>query len=161
MTKNKKLKFKDIWKTQTEIGKTFNLSAIAVGKKLNELGFKNPDNTPSQYAIDKDVVHTVTNNQGISFYLWRKKEILDMISQTGLSCLHPIEQSYISIIKELESVEKKSKRDPVFEIMCDKGFSVIKESILDNNLKNLSNKQRKIVIRKLKQSKWATLFEED
>lgn len=36
----KKKRFGDLWKNQTELGKKFGLSAIAVGKILTERGLK-------------------------------------------------------------------------------------------------------------------------
>lgn len=40
-----------LWINQKELGKQFNLSAIAVGKKLKEWGLKDVNNTPTPFAL--------------------------------------------------------------------------------------------------------------
>ena len=46
----KKPKFSDIWINQSNLGKQFNLSAVAIGKKLKKLGLREANNTPSSSA---------------------------------------------------------------------------------------------------------------
>jgi hypothetical protein len=48
--KNKKLR--DIWINQSGLGKEFSMSAIAIGKKLKEVGLRQPDGAPTSKAKD-------------------------------------------------------------------------------------------------------------
>ena len=46
MSKKQK-KFRDIWVNQTTLGKAFNLSAVAIGKKLKEQQLREADGNPT------------------------------------------------------------------------------------------------------------------
>ena len=50
MGKQGRLKFADVWVNQTTLGKQFGLSAIAMGKKLKELGLRSDDGNPTTLA---------------------------------------------------------------------------------------------------------------
>ena len=49
----KKEKFSDIWVNQTTLGRTFNMSAVAIGKKLKELELRQADGKPTDKAISE------------------------------------------------------------------------------------------------------------
>lgn len=49
----KKQKFGDTWVNQTTLGKKFNLSAVAIGKKLKELGLREANGKPSTKALEE------------------------------------------------------------------------------------------------------------
>src|SRR5258708_10927308 len=49
--KERHQKFTDIWANQTTFGKQFGLSAIAMGKKLKELGLRTKDGNPTAQAL--------------------------------------------------------------------------------------------------------------
>ncbi len=51
MGKQGRLKFADVWVNQTTLGKQFGLSAIAMGKKLKELGLRSDDGNPTTLAL--------------------------------------------------------------------------------------------------------------
>src|SRR5215471_13426045 len=47
-------KFTDVWANQTNLGKQFGLSPIAMGKKLKELGLRGEDGNPTAQALGQD-----------------------------------------------------------------------------------------------------------
>ena len=44
-------KFTDVWANQTNLGKQFGLSPIAMGKKLKELGLRGEDGNPAHATL--------------------------------------------------------------------------------------------------------------
>lgn len=75
----KKNKFKMIWKTQSEIGVVFGISAIAVGKHLTNLGLK--DGNPTELAISSGFVHKVTDKRGQDFFMWNLSKVKDIFTE--------------------------------------------------------------------------------
>ena len=57
MGKKGRQKFADVWANQTSLGKQFGLSAIAMGKKLKELGLRGEDGNPTTQALGKATAH--------------------------------------------------------------------------------------------------------
>jgi len=51
MRKKGQQKFTDIWANQTNLGKQFGLSPIAMGKKLKELKLRGEDGNPTAQAL--------------------------------------------------------------------------------------------------------------
>jgi len=51
MGKQGRQKFADVWVNQTTLGKQFGLSAMAMGKKLKELGLRGGDGNPTAQAL--------------------------------------------------------------------------------------------------------------
>jgi hypothetical protein len=62
-------KFGDQWKNQTELGKRFGLSSIAVGKILSEHGLKEGKQATKK-AIDEKYAIFTPLQDGTPFYLW-------------------------------------------------------------------------------------------
>ena len=71
MGKQGRLKFADVWVNQTTLGKQFGLSAIAMGKKLKELGLRSEDGTP--------------------FYMWNRQQVEELMLAHGYQRLDPQE----------------------------------------------------------------------
>lgn len=79
--------FKQTWKTQTELGKSFGLSAIAVGKKLKEWGLKNLDNTATEIALSEGYATNTPLKNGTPYFLWNKDLISAKFLEAGLTQL--------------------------------------------------------------------------
>jgi hypothetical protein len=54
----KKQEFCSVWANQSDLGKRFGLSAVALGRKHTEFGLKGQDNQPTQRALDGGVCDT-------------------------------------------------------------------------------------------------------
>lgn len=76
MTKNEE--FADKWKNQTDIGKRFGLSSVAVGKILASMGLKD-DRNATQKALDEGYAKFTPLKDGTPFYMWNATKISDLI----------------------------------------------------------------------------------
>ena len=79
--KNKK--FKDEWKTQTQIGELFNLTSIKVGKILIDNNLKNKTtNLASDFAIEHGFAKQCSLKNGKIFFMWNLDKICSLINKT-------------------------------------------------------------------------------
>lgn len=63
----------------TEIGQAFNLSAVAVGKELNRLGYRDEDGKPTSDTLENGIaVHTPLAG-GRDYYRWNKKKVHEIL----------------------------------------------------------------------------------
>ena len=69
-------KFRNKWKSQTDIGKYFGLSAIAVGKILIEHGLKNKaTKLATEKAIKQYYAVEKALKDGTIFFMWNFKKM--------------------------------------------------------------------------------------
>jgi hypothetical protein len=73
-------KFSNMWKNQTELGKRFGLTSIAVGKILTECGLKD-GKSATQKALDEGYATFTPLKDGTPFYLWNVAKVSSVISQ--------------------------------------------------------------------------------
>ena len=73
MGKQGRLKFADVWVNQTTLGKQFGLSAIAMGKKLKELGLRSDDGNPTTLALGNGYCTPTLLKDGTPFYMWNRQ----------------------------------------------------------------------------------------
>lgn len=80
----KKTKFSDIWVNQTTLGKQFGISALAMGKKLKELGLRsNETGTPTQEAIENGFCKSTPLKDGTPFFMWNKAKVAELMQVQG------------------------------------------------------------------------------
>ena len=78
--KNKK--FKHIWKSQTDIGKEFGLSAVAIGKILIENGLKDSETKlATSEAIDKGFAKSTPLKDGTPYFMWNQWKIKAIVNK--------------------------------------------------------------------------------
>lgn len=130
--------FKKIWKTQTELGQQFGISAIAVGKILKKHHLKNEENIPTNKAIEEQYVHTVEDSQGNTFYLWNIKT--KQIIQQEIQPISLVQQTVHFLETKYKAIQRDLK-NPDNELIYDKFGPDIIESIWDEAVKNLNNAQ--------------------
>lgn len=70
----KKPKFSDIWINQTNLGKQFNLSAVAIGKKLKEMGLREASGAPSTKALEEGYCKSTPLKDGTPFFFVAQKQ---------------------------------------------------------------------------------------
>lgn len=76
-------KFTDIWVNQTNLGKQFGLSAIAMGKKLKELGLRGEDTNPTEQALAEDYCTSTPLKDGTPFFMWNRQKIEELMRVHG------------------------------------------------------------------------------
>jgi len=76
MRKKGQQKFTDIWANQTNLGKQFGLSPIAMGKKLKELKLRGEDGNPTAQALCQGYCIPTPLKDGTPFLLSLRIEIV-------------------------------------------------------------------------------------
>ncbi len=136
-------RFKDIWSTQTDIAKKYGLSSIALGKKLKELGYRNPDGTPTKMAIKGEFVNIVTSNDGIDYYMWHRDKMRNVLAQeTSLSRLSPLDYAVSEFNKEIEKINRNASREDPYDIVLEKFGPYIVDELVKDLSKKLSKEDK-------------------
>jgi hypothetical protein len=68
--------------TQSQLGQLFGATSHEVGRWLKELGFKRPDNRPSDEAMRSGIAANVTNGP-VRFPAWNKEEVVKLLESNG------------------------------------------------------------------------------
>jgi exosome complex RNA-binding protein Rrp4 len=145
----KKPKFGDVWVNQTTLGKQFGLSAVAIGKKLKELGLRSEDGKPTDRALSEEYCKSTPLKDGTPFFMWHKQKVAELMQASGHQKLDPQEvkarelaDAWVRVnkqfqeavygieeemcIEESKEIEKEAKRrgltDRVNEILRDRKF---------------------------------------
>src|SRR5215471_2104633 len=84
-------KFTDIWANQTDLGKRLGLSAIAMGKKLKELGLRGEDGHPTTLALGNGYCTPTPLKDGTPFYMWNRQQVEGLMRAHGYQRLDPQE----------------------------------------------------------------------
>jgi hypothetical protein len=87
----KKQKFSDAWVNQTTLGKQFGLSAVAIGKKLKELGLRSEDGKPTEQALSEEFCKSTPLKDGTPFFRWNKQKVACLMQASGHQKLDPQE----------------------------------------------------------------------
>jgi len=73
---------------QTELGRHFGISAVAVGKKLSEVGLRDlQQKEPTELAKIEGYCRFTPMKDGTPFYLWNKEKVAALFRQAGMSQL--------------------------------------------------------------------------
>jgi hypothetical protein len=91
MGKKGRQKFADVWANQTNLGKQFGLSAIAMGKKLKELGLRSEDGNPTAQAICQGYCTSTPLKEGTPFFMWNRQQVEELMQAHGYQRLDPQE----------------------------------------------------------------------
>jgi hypothetical protein len=91
MKKKGRQKFTDIWANQTNLGKQFGLSPIAMGKKLKELKLRGEDGNPTAQALCQGYCTPTLLKDGTPFFLWNRQQVEELMQAHGYQRLDPQE----------------------------------------------------------------------
>ncbi|QBD78637.1 hypothetical protein EPA93_22650 [Ktedonosporobacter rubrisoli] len=100
-----KKKFHDIWVNQSRLGDEFNMSAIAMGKKLKELGLRQPDGTPTPKALEEGYCTSTPLKNGTPFYMWHRGKVKTLLQTNGLQALNEQEMRCKELAERLIEAE--------------------------------------------------------
>ncbi|MBP5975549.1 hypothetical protein HW132_23135 [Brasilonema sp. CT11] len=81
----KKKNFRKVWKTLTELGQEFGVSAVKFGNLLKQYGLREKDGEPSQMAKDGGFFEKITPNEGKPYYLWHREKTSEYLIYQGVA----------------------------------------------------------------------------
>lgn len=81
----KKNNFRKVWKTLTELGQEFGVSAIKFGNLLKQYGLRQKDGEPTQMAKDGGFFEKITPTEGKPYYLWHRQKTSDYLISKGVA----------------------------------------------------------------------------
>ena len=77
--------FRKVWKTLTELGQEFGVSAVKFGNLLKQHGLREKDGEPSQIASDGGFFEKITPKEGKSYYLWHGEKTSEYLISQGVA----------------------------------------------------------------------------
>jgi hypothetical protein len=77
--------FRKIWKTLTELGQEFGVSAVKFGNLLKQHGLREKDGQPSQMAEDGGFCEKITPSEGKPYYLWHRQKTSEYLISQGVA----------------------------------------------------------------------------
>jgi len=108
MSKKRPPRFRDVWVNQTELGKHFGMSAVAIGRKLVELGLRTADKEPTEKAKTEDYCRFTPMKDGTPFYLWNKAKVAALLREAGMPQLSKQEAEAYETAKMLIAAAKQA-----------------------------------------------------
>src|SRR6266700_3870847 len=121
----KQEKFREIWVNQSRLGEEFNMSAIAIGKKLKALGLREADGTPTLKAQQEGYCTATPLKDGTPFFLWHRENVKAILQTNGLQSLNEQEMHCKELAERLIEAER------LFDQGQDKIASIMQDSISD------------------------------
>ena len=67
------------YRSLTEIGQIFNLSARVVGKELKRLGYREPDGRPTEEAFSLDLAVSTPLKDGTPHFRWNRAAVIKLL----------------------------------------------------------------------------------
>ena len=109
--KTKSKKFSQVWSNQTEFGRQFGISAIAVGKFLIEAGLKDPTTKlATNKALDEEYAKSTPLKDGTPYFMWNIDKVRSLIAKD-----HQPLSMVDYWVKEVEKMLKQAEK------MCNEG----------------------------------------
>ncbi len=118
----KHLRFRDLWVNQTELGQHFGMSAVAIGKKLREVGLRTEQKEPSERAKTEGYCRFTPMKDGTPFYLWNKEKVAGLLRESGMSQLSESEveaRNTATMLIELDRQAEETGTDKLFYFAMD------------------------------------------
>lgn len=72
------------WSTQTDLGRTFGLSARQIGSHLAELGLRS-GTQPTMRATREQLSRKAKLRDGTEFYLWHTRDVTALLIEAGFT----------------------------------------------------------------------------
>jgi hypothetical protein len=102
-------RFRDLWVNQTELGRHFGMSAVAIGKKLQEVGLRTEQKEPSEQAKADGYCRFTPMKDGTPFYLWNKEKVAGLLRESGISQLSTSEVEARTTAKMLIDLDRQAE----------------------------------------------------
>ena len=131
--KNKKSKFNQIWSNQTNLGKKFGLSAIAVGKLLIEAGLKDPTTKlATEKALKEGYAKSTPLKDGTLYFMWNIDKVRPLIAKDHepISKVDYWVNDVLATYKEAQELDDAGN-EKIAQFMCDEAFEDVPKDIIE------------------------------
>lgn len=81
----KKNNFRKTWRTLTELGQEFGVSAVKFGNLLKQHELREKDGEPSKIASDGGFFEKITPTEGKPYYLWHRNKTIEYLTSLGVN----------------------------------------------------------------------------
>lgn len=128
----KKKKFREIWSSQTELGKKFGISAIEVGKLLIQYGLKDPNTKKAtKKALDDGYAKFTPLRDGTPHYMWNIEKVQGFLLEKHqpLSQVDYWANEVKRILREADSLSEKGE-DKLAYLMYDSAYVDVPKNIV-------------------------------
>lgn len=100
--------FANTWVNQTNLGKHFGMSAVAVGKQLTELGLRGPDKQPTERALTEGFCRSTPLKDGTPFFMWNKKKVSELLRSAGVQQLSSADAEAYETARSVIALDKEA-----------------------------------------------------
>lgn len=145
------MKFNKIWANQTEIGRQYGLSSIAVGKLLMEHGLRDRTTkaaTPD--ALNNGIAQFTPLADGTPFFMWNREKIGQIIQKTGFTQVSPTDFHTSRVTDKMKAALRPSSNDKLNDIALD-CFEDMLDEFLEDTPKAIRPEVKKNVMDRLQQ----------
>ena len=128
----KKKKFREIWSSQTELGKKFGISAIEVGKILIQHGLKDPNTKKAtQKALDDGYAQFTPLRDGTPHYMWNIEKVQGLLLEKhqALGQVDYWANEVKRILHEADCLSEKGE-DKLAYLMYDSAYDDVPKNIV-------------------------------
>jgi len=129
--KNKKPKFNQMWSNQTNLGKKFGLSAIAVGKLLIEAELKDPSTKlATEKALSEGYAKSTPLKDGTPYFMWNIEKVRPLIAKDHkqLSKVDYLVNDVLATYKEAQELDDAGN-EKIARFMCEEAFDDVPKDI--------------------------------
>ena len=131
---NKKTKFNQMWSNQTNLGKKFGLSAIAVGKLLIEAGLKDPTTKlATEKALKEGYAKSTPLKDDTPYFMWNIEKVRPLIAKDHeqISKVDYWVNEVLAIYKEAQELDDAGN-EKIARFMCEEAFEDVPKMILED-----------------------------
>lgn len=128
---SKEKKFAQMWSNQTNLGKKFGLSAIAIGKLLVEEGLKDSKTKlATEKAINEGYAKSTPLKDGTPYFMWNIEKVRPLIEKDHKP-LNKVEywvNEVREVVKEAEKLAAEGQ-DKIAYMMYDSAYDDVPQNI--------------------------------
>jgi len=136
-----KEKFTKHWGNQTDIGRHYGMSAIALGRFLTEQGLKDGKHATTR-AVDEEYAKYTPLKNETPFYMWNREKIGTLLDTAGKTKKSPIEFHVADITAKINALNARAEKDPDEELLLSKFGYYLFEDMLNEVPLNIRNAVR-------------------
>jgi hypothetical protein len=146
-------KFAREWGNQTDIGRHFGMSAIALGKYLTAKGLRDPlTKTATEKALAEGYAKSTPLRDGTPFAMWNRAKIGSLLTQSGKQQVPPLDYHSKRVFDELREYLRPTddgKLDSLIWQCLDETF----KDLLEDAPAKIRVQVRSMVIKRLEDEK--------